>query len=99
MSRSEISRRRFLTTAIGAAGAAGMIRTDQSSLVPGSVETRSRIGNAFAESLIDRKALVFRHSPSIHKLDPPRRCRSATASLLSPRTSPDCKPFQLNMKT
>ena len=71
MSRSEISRRRFLTTAIGAAGAAGLIKTGQSSLVPGSPETRRLVTrNAVTESLIDRKALVSRHSPSIHKLDP-----------------------------
>ena len=69
MSRSEISRRRFLATAIGAAGATGLIKTDQSSLVSGSVETRTRISNP-AGSLIDRKALVSRHSPSIQKLDP-----------------------------
>jgi hypothetical protein len=71
VSRSEISRRRFLTTAIGAAGAAGPIKTGWSSLVLGSPETRRRITrNAVTESLIDRKALVARHSPSIHKLDP-----------------------------
>jgi hypothetical protein len=67
VSRSEITRRRFLATAIGAAG---LIKTGQSSLVPASVENRSRIGNAVARSLIDRKALVSRHSPSIRELDP-----------------------------
>ncbi len=67
MSRSEITRRRFLANAIGAAG---LIKTGQRSSVPGSVETRPRIGNAVAGSLIDRKALVSRHSPSIHRLDP-----------------------------
>jgi len=66
--RSEISRRRFLTTAIGAAG---LIGTGQSSLVLGGTETRkSDPGSALSQSLIDRKALVSRHNPSIHKLDP-----------------------------
>jgi hypothetical protein len=69
LSRSEISRRRFLTTAIGAAGVPGLIESGQS-LVLGSTETRSRIADAVAESPIDRKALVSRHSPSIQKLDP-----------------------------
>ncbi len=71
MSRSEISRRRFLTTAIGAAGAAGLIKTGRSRLVLGSPATRRRITRiAVTESLIDRKALVSRHSPSTYKIDP-----------------------------
>jgi len=67
VSRSEITRRRFLATAIGAAG---LIKTDQISLVPGAVQTRPRIGNSVAASPIDRKALISRHSPSIQELDP-----------------------------
>lgn len=66
MSRSEISRRRFLTTAIGAAG---LIGTGQSSLILEDAKTRQSITGS-AQSLIDRKALVSRHNPSIHKLDP-----------------------------
>lgn len=64
----KISRRGFLTTAIGAAG---LIGTGQSSFVLWGAETRPSIpGSALSQSLIDRKALVSRHSPSIHKLDP-----------------------------
>ena len=68
MSRSEITRRRFLATAMGAAG---LIKTDQSSWLLRSAETHRFItSTTLAQSLIDRKALVSRHSPSIHKLDP-----------------------------
>jgi hypothetical protein len=45
--------------------------TGKSSLVSGNPDFfRRTIGNAFTEALIDRKALVARHSPSIHRLDP-----------------------------
>jgi hypothetical protein len=65
---SRLSRRRFLTNAIGAACLTG---TGPNSLVVASTETSRRLtSNALAQSLIDRKALVARHSPSIHKLDP-----------------------------
>ncbi len=68
MSRSEFSRRRFLSTAIGAAG---LIKTRLSSLVPRIAEARPAVSSSsFAAPLIDRKALVSRHCPLIHKLDP-----------------------------
>ena len=71
MSRLELSRRRFLSTAIGVAGAASLTTPGRTSVVSGSPETRPGItSNAVTDSLIDRKALVARHSPSIHKLDP-----------------------------
>jgi len=50
-----VSRRDFLTTAIGAVGAAG-------------ISTRHASG--FSAETINRKALVDRHSPTIRKLDP-----------------------------
>lgn len=97
MSRSEISRRRFLSTAIG--GAASLIETGQSNLAPASAKTRRPITRSLiAESLIDRKALVSRHNPSIHKLDPLSPLSVGNGEFHSPRTSPVYKPSRLNMK-
>ena len=71
--RSEISRRDFLATMI--AGAAFVSPgTAHASIEPSSAVTNLGphvfSGGSRSRSLIDRKALVFRHSPSIHKLDP-----------------------------
>jgi len=63
----KISRREFLTNAIGATGLISAGR----SLKSGGARIRPLFtGKEFGKSLIDRKALVSRHSPSIYKLDP-----------------------------
>lgn len=67
MSRSKFSRRRFLTTTIGAAGLIGAgPRLD----LTGLAETRRFVSGNSRVAAIDRKALVTRHNPSLEKLDP-----------------------------
>jgi hypothetical protein len=65
---SRISRRSFLGTAVGAAG---LIKTSGSQVTSWAI-TGAEIGRSSSRgpAAIDRKALVARHSPSIHKLDP-----------------------------
>jgi hypothetical protein len=65
VSRSKISRRRFLATTIGAAGLIGPRLN-----LTGLAETRRSVSGNLPVSKIDRKALVTRHNPSLQKLDP-----------------------------
>ena len=67
MSRKKISRRRFLTTTIGAAGLLG---AEPRLNLTGLAETRPCRRRNTALAAIDRKALVTRHNPSLEKLDP-----------------------------
>ena len=67
MSRKKLSRRRFLTTTIGAAG---LIGAGPRLNLSGLADTRRFTSGKPRESAIDRKALVTRHNPSLQKLEP-----------------------------
>jgi hypothetical protein len=61
--RRALSRRNFLGLTIGAAG---LTKIGQAGETAGRRSSNSK----FSHHAIDRKALVARHSPSLHKLDP-----------------------------